>query len=713
MSNTSFIANVNKVAEVLDDIISINSKMSATDITALVKLAQYELSVLIEDLEDNNTSVLVALANNLSSILEVANNLTAVLAVPGIAEEAIVEIEALFNSIKLVIEEARSTLNQAVVDGKAALNASTEAGMSSINVVVEKATNDIEDVYIRTTTQLNTSVVNAVNTIDNKTTASLEELDEEAYKHKEQITSLGCIATTEVTNLYDEIVEALEKLSGDITGLLEGKYQELIDKLEEFDEAKIVELIELLQTELANFKSLSATSEQVTPDVAASVTYDVATNTLHFVIPQGETGKGIKEFKYNSSVTEQNSEGRDIVVDLYDVIYEDDTVSATQVRIANGAQGIDGQDGEAGVGIATLKFVSTTSPTKEAGQLDSTDTYKLTKTDGTSHEFIVTNGTTGVSVEYFSFYSTTAENGKPAQNGQTDTYRMTLSDGKTFDVDIVNGRKGDTGETGRAMTIDAVGTLEDRSTYDDAEVGFGYYASDSKLFYTMLSSGEWSEGIELVGNSIESIDFVYTTDVSGEPSQYGATDVYKITYNILPAKYYSIVNGVKGDIGDKGEKGDKGDKGETGDTGKMGCSGFPSAFGNFHIKNKHLHIAVLGSALYNVPYLDPKTKHLMIKSQTVLYPSDSKIVEYNNCLPLMESNFNKQTGEISVYSSTCGVSTGVIPDIVVDEDSINVRYYNEDGSYTEEDLVQLEELKGDSINNITYDSNKGNIIVTY
>ena len=64
------------------------------------------------------------------------------------------------------------------------------------------------------------------------------------------------------------------------------------------------------------------------------------------------------------------------------------------------------------------------------------------------------------------------------------------------------GPKGEQGERGAAFTIDATGTLEQRSQYDDATKDFSYLATDNGNVYIKQSdaSGDWSDAIPFKGD---------------------------------------------------------------------------------------------------------------------------------------------------------------------------------------------------------------------
>lgn len=129
------------------------------------------------------------------------------------------------------------------------------------------------------------------------------------------------------------------------------------------------------------------------------------------------------------------------------------------------------------------------------------------------------------------------------------------------------GEKGEKGDRGAAFTIDASGTLVDRSIYDSEVAGFSYLATDNGCVYikNSSSSGDWSNGVQFKGDKGDKGD-TGVPGVQGEKGEKGD-----------PGE--PGVQGEKGDPGEpgvqgeKGEKGDKGEKGEKGDKGDRGADG--------------------------------------------------------------------------------------------------------------------------------------------
>lgn len=119
--------------------------------------------------------------------------------------------------------------------------------------------------------------------------------------------------------------------------------------------------------------------------------------------------------------------------------------------------GEDGQQGEDGVGIASIEKTSTSGLV---------DTYTITYTDGDTDTFTVTNGqngtngTNGVGISSIS---------KTGTSGLVDTYTITLSNGNTATFTVTNGEKGETGSTGATgngiSTISKTGTSGLVDTY--------------------------------------------------------------------------------------------------------------------------------------------------------------------------------------------------------------------------------------------------------
>lgn len=126
-----------------------------------------------------------------------------------------------------------------------------------------------------------------------------------------------------------------------------------------------------------------------------------------------------------------------------------------------------------------------------------------------------------------------------------------------FSFVIPEGQKGDKGDN---FTVNATGLASEKSTYDAQPKGFSFLALDEGKIYFKISvtSGDWSAGIlfgkgdtgaqGIQGNSIVSIDFTSTTDVSGLKAKSGATDTYTITFSDTTTDTFVVYNGLDSDI---------------------------------------------------------------------------------------------------------------------------------------------------------------------
>lgn len=123
---------------------------------------------------------------------------------------------------------------------------------------------------------------------------------------------------------------------------------------------------------------------------------------------------------------------------------------------------------------------------------------------------------------------------------------------------------GATGAKGDPFTINAEGTIAQRSTYDTQPRGFSFLALDESLVYfkNSATSGDWSIGAPFgkgdkgdTGNGIGAIDFTSTTDASGHPAQSGAVDTYTITFTDATTTTFTVYNGADGHTPTKEEIG--------------------------------------------------------------------------------------------------------------------------------------------------------------
>ncbi len=113
---------------------------------------------------------------------------------------------------------------------------------------------------------------------------------------------------------------------------------------------------------------------------------------------------------------------------------------------------------------------------------------------------------------------------------------------------IPQGAKGDRGE---AFSVDAIGTIEDRASYNNQPFGFTYLStneSPNKIYFKLSSINEnnWSIGSPFgqgeTGVGISSIDFTSSTGGAGAGVA-GETDTYTITYTDSSTSTFNVVNG--------------------------------------------------------------------------------------------------------------------------------------------------------------------------
>ncbi len=132
-----------------------------------------------------------------------------------------------------------------------------------------------------------------------------------------------------------------------------------------------------------------------------------------------------------------------------------------------------------------------------------------------------------------------------------------------FHFVIPQGAKGDKGD---AFTINARGTTEQKSLYDNEVAGFSFFdLNTSKLYFKLTNvSGNWSDGIQFgkgdpgedgaAGVGISSITFTSTTDSSGNPGQPDAVDTYSINYTDGSTTTFTVANGNSFNLSDSTSK---------------------------------------------------------------------------------------------------------------------------------------------------------------
>jgi hypothetical protein len=126
-----------------------------------------------------------------------------------------------------------------------------------------------------------------------------------------------------------------------------------------------------------------------------------------------------------------------------------------------------------------------------------------------------------------------------------------------FTFIIPQGAKGDKGD---AFQVNAIGTLTEKSNYDDRSKGFSFLDSDNTEIYFKVSDtvGDWSVPASFgkgdkgdkgdTGVGIVNIQFTSTTDVSGDPAKSGATDTYTITYTDASTATFNVYNGLDSNV---------------------------------------------------------------------------------------------------------------------------------------------------------------------
>lgn len=136
----------------------------------------------------------------------------------------------------------------------------------------------------------------------------------------------------------------------------------------------------------------------------------------------------------------------------------------------------------------------------------------------------------------------------------------------------IQGPKGDKGDKGTSFTVDATGTLANRSLYDKSAIGFSYLATDIGNLYIRQGASGWSEGVPFGKGD---------TGPQGPIGQQGPIG------NTGPqgfkgdpgAQGIQGMQGPQGAPGPKGDKGDPGIQGPKGDTGIQGPIGLTGAKG--------------------------------------------------------------------------------------------------------------------------------------
>jgi len=126
-----------------------------------------------------------------------------------------------------------------------------------------------------------------------------------------------------------------------------------------------------------------------------------------------------------------------------------------------------------------------------------------------------------------------------------------------FSFVVPQGVKGDKGD---AFNVNSVGLFAGRSLYDAQVAGFSFLAIDQALIYFKLSatSGDWSIGAPFgkgdkgdpgdTGVGIVDIVFESTTHASGLAAQSGGVDTYTITFTDASTSVFLVRNGLDSDV---------------------------------------------------------------------------------------------------------------------------------------------------------------------
>lgn len=251
--------------------------------------------------------------------------------------------------------------------------------------------------------------------------------------------------------------------------------------------------------------------------------------------PQGPAGRSITGVNKASSTT-------DGLIDTYNITYSDGTYSS--LTITNGAKGDKGDTGEQGPRGEAGEKGTSIKDIQKTGTAGLVDSYTINYTDGTSTNFMITNGAQGIQ----------GPQGPQGEQG-------------------IQGEKGNTGETGPKGETGATGPA-------------GQDGHSPVL--TISENGTWV---------IDDVDTeVAATGPKGETGEQGQQGIQGIqgekgaafTYADFTEEQLEELKGPKGDQGEQGPKGDTGAaftydmftvgqlealKGEKGDQGIQGPEG--------------------------------------------------------------------------------------------------------------------------------------------
>jgi len=174
-------------------------------------------------------------------------------------------------------------------------------------------------------------------------------------------------------------------------------------------------------------KSFTATAITGAPGVPASATYNPTTGVMTIVVPQGSKGDKGDSFTINAIGTLAQRALYDAQPQGFSYLTTDEAVPAIYFKASNTlgdwsvgspfGRGEKGDTGDAGRGIVGIQKIDTT---------DNVDTYEITYTDASTQQFTVTNaiGITGIVLH--------------ATTDNVDTYRISFNNGSYFDFDVTN-----------------------------------------------------------------------------------------------------------------------------------------------------------------------------------------------------------------------------------------------------------------------------------
>ena len=215
------------------------------------------------------------------------------------------------------------------------------------------------------------------------------------------------------------------------------------------------------------------------------------------------------------------------------------TISGDQLTISGGntiTLPMGGGGGEPGRGISSI-----TGPVHNGLQ----DTYTINYTDGTTSEFIVTNGAAGADGAPGTNGRGITSIARTGTDGHVDTYTISYSDGTSSTFNVTNGADGAQGTSGRGIaSIARTGVSGLVDTYTIT------YSDATTSTFTITNGAAGADGHDgapgAAGADGRSILSVAKTGVSGRE------DTYTITYSDATTSTFTITNGADGADGQDG-----------------------------------------------------------------------------------------------------------------------------------------------------------------